>query len=148
MFRRDTAPVPWARAEQVFRDTRNYWLVTVRPDTRPHAMPVWGIWFEGAFYFSTGSRSRKARNLAVNSHCVVTTDQATEAVIIEGEASEVRDRSLIERFLPPYEAKYDWKMSADEGPYFCVRPAVAFAFTEGAEAGGATNPARWTFESP
>ena len=33
----------------------NYWISTTRLDSRPHARPVWGVWLDGAFYFSTGS---------------------------------------------------------------------------------------------
>jgi hypothetical protein len=28
--------------------SRNYWVATSRPDGRPHSMPVWGVWLEGA----------------------------------------------------------------------------------------------------
>ena len=39
-------------------------------------MLVWGLWLDGAFYFSTGRKSRKACNLAENSPCVIATDRA------------------------------------------------------------------------
>ena len=42
-------------------ESREYWMVTVRPDRRPHAMIVWGLWFDGAFWFGTGSKTQKAR---------------------------------------------------------------------------------------
>jgi hypothetical protein len=35
------------------------WLATVRPDGRPHVMPVWAIWVDDAFYFVTGTTTRK-----------------------------------------------------------------------------------------
>ncbi len=38
-------------------------------------MLVWGLWLDGAFYFSTGRKSRKACNLAENSYCVIATDR-------------------------------------------------------------------------
>jgi hypothetical protein len=34
-------------------------------------MVVWGLWQEGRFLFSTGSTSRKARNLAENPNGIV-----------------------------------------------------------------------------
>jgi general stress protein 26 len=46
-------------------------LPTVRSDGRPHAMIIWGLWFEGAFWFGTGSQTQKAHNLAKNPNCVV-----------------------------------------------------------------------------
>ena len=43
---------------------RTCWLATVRPDGRPHVMPLIGAWIEGDFYFLSGDATRKARNLA------------------------------------------------------------------------------------
>ena len=39
-----TGLLPWSWAEERLRDSRNYWLATVRPDGRPHVMPVWAVW--------------------------------------------------------------------------------------------------------
>jgi hypothetical protein len=52
----------------------NYWAATSRADARPHLMPVWGVWLRDCFYFSTGPRSRKARNLSQNARCSVSTE--------------------------------------------------------------------------
>ena len=70
--------LPWKWAEQRLRKSHNYWITTVRPDGSPHVMVVWGLWLDGAFLFSTGSQSRKARNLAQNPRCVVSTEAAEE----------------------------------------------------------------------
>ena len=59
-----------------FQKSHNYWVMTVRPDGRPHAMPVWGIWLDGRYFFSTARTSRKASNLAENANCVVCTEGA------------------------------------------------------------------------
>jgi pyridoxine/pyridoxamine 5'-phosphate oxidase len=56
-------------------------------------MPVWGVWADDRFYFSTGRQSRKARNLAANAACVVCAERADEAVIVEGVAEEVSKAS-------------------------------------------------------
>ncbi len=81
--------LPWQWAEQRLKKSHNYWIVTVRPDGRPHLMIVWGLWLDGVFYFSTGRQSRKAHNLVANSHCVIANDKAEQAVIVEGVAEEV-----------------------------------------------------------
>jgi nitroimidazol reductase NimA-like FMN-containing flavoprotein (pyridoxamine 5'-phosphate oxidase superfamily) len=106
-------------------------------------MPVWGIWHEGAFYFSTGRESRKARNLAANPRCVVCTERASEAVILEGVAQELKDRALLRSVGPVYKKKYKWDLES-ESPVFAVRPRVAFGLIEDPDvfAGTAT---RWTF---
>ena len=58
--------LPWKWAEQRLKQSHNYWITTVKPERAPHTMVVWGLWLDGAFLFSTGSQSRKARNLAEN----------------------------------------------------------------------------------
>ncbi len=76
--------LPWEWARERISKSHNYWLTTVRPDGAPHTMVVWGIWLDGAYYFSTNATSRKARNLQQNPNCVVCTENAEEAVIIRG----------------------------------------------------------------
>ena len=91
-------------------------------------MVVWGLWQDGRFLFSTGSKSRKARNLDRNPNCIVCTEQANEAVIVEGVA-EIADVSARRKFLGTYTGKYTFDMSSMEDdilsmkePVFAVRP--------------------------
>src|ERR1700684_1459703 len=103
----------WSWAEQRLKKSHNYWITTVKPDGSPHTMVVWGLWHDGRFLFSTGSQSRKARNLAHNQNCVLSTEHAQEAVIVEGRV-EVADVSARRKFLPQYERKYRFDMKAME----------------------------------
>jgi Pyridoxamine 5'-phosphate oxidase len=142
--------LPWKWAEQRLRKSHNYWITTVKPDGSPHTMVVWGLWLDGAFLFSTGSQSRKTRNLAENPHCVVCTEQAEEAVIVEGIA-EIAAASVRPVFLKKYKPKYDFDMSGMEKdilsmkePVFAVRPLIVFGLYEKKFMGSAT---RWKFES-
>src|SRR5205823_11762931 len=73
--------LPWSWAEERLTKSHNYWISTARPDCTPHTMVIWGLWLEGAFYFSTGEKSRKARNLQAHPQCVICTENAAEAVI-------------------------------------------------------------------
>jgi len=137
--------LPWEWAAERLSISHNYLVATTRPDGRPHVMPVWGLWLDDAFYFSTGRQSRKARNLGANPYCVVTTDQADEAVILEGVAEEVADRASLEPFYEAYKEKYDWdlvQMGFDNEPVYAVRPRVVFGVRERDFTGSAT---RWTF---
>ena len=122
--------LPWSWAVERLADAHNYWLSTVREDGRPHMMPVWGVWIDSAFLFSTGERSRKARNLAANPNCVVSPERGDEAVIVEGIARRVTDASLIRRFCEAYKTKYDWEIDESLGPIYSVQPRTAFAFIE------------------
>src|SRR5579862_1294273 len=138
----------WSWAEQRLKKSHNYWITTVRPDGSPHTMVVWGLWQDGRFLFSTGRASRKARNLAKNPNCIVCTEHAQEAVIIEGTA-EMADVAARRKLLARYGKKYDWDMStmADDilsmkEPVFAVRPRVVFALWEKHFQGKST---RWQF---
>jgi nitroimidazol reductase NimA-like FMN-containing flavoprotein (pyridoxamine 5'-phosphate oxidase superfamily) len=141
--------LPWAWAEQRLKKSHNYWITTVKPDGSPHTMVVWGLWQDGRFVFSTGSKSRKARNLAQNKNCVVCTEHAHEAVIVEGTA-EIADMQARRKLLSNYGRKYKWDMSAMKEeilsvkePVFAVRPRVVFGLWEKEFMGKST---RWRFE--
>ena len=137
----------WNWAVERLASSHNYWVATARPDGRPHAVPVWGIWLDDLFLFSTAAGSVKARNLANNSCCVVCTEHADEAAIAEGVAEELTDRELLARFKDLYKEKYDWDMDIHAGGIYVVRPRVVFGFIEHSDqfAGSAT---RWVFEEP
>ena len=134
--------LPWKWAEQRLKKSHNYWITTVRPDGSPHTMIVWGLWLDGAFYFSTGQQSRKAKNLARNPRCIVCTENASEAVVVEGEARCVQDPHEL-KFFARYATKYDWAMSAMQSePISAVLPKVAFGLYEKKFQSSAT---RWNF---
>lgn len=136
--------LPWKWAEGRISKSHNYWLATSGPNGKPHVMPVWGIWVDSVFYFSTGRDSRKARNLAENPHCVVCNEQAHEAVVVEGNAQEVTDTALLKRLSPYYHKKYKpWKLDPKLGPILAVRPRVVFGLCEKLTLNSAT---RWNFE--
>jgi nitroimidazol reductase NimA-like FMN-containing flavoprotein (pyridoxamine 5'-phosphate oxidase superfamily) len=138
--------LPWIWAQERLEAARNYWVATTRPDGRPHCVPVWGLWLEGVFQFSTSPNSRKATNLVLNPYCTIATERADEAVIIEGYAEEFGDDpEPRRRFAEAYKAKYAFDMDPQAEGYFRVEPHVAFGFIEEATefTGTAT---RWIFE--
>ena len=121
----------WAWAERRLRGSHNYYVVTVRPDARPHAMPVWGVWVGGRLYFSTGAQSVKARNLAANPACVICTEKAAQAVVVEGTASPIADAAQLKAIAPQYARKYkSYTLDPKMGPIFEVRPKVVFGLDE------------------
>ena len=153
----------WSWAEQRLKKSHNYWVTTITatkitPTTiaapnsqlpKPHTMVVWALWQDGRLLFSTGSQSRKARNLAANPNCVVCTERADEAVIVEGVA-EIADVAARRKFLAAHGRKYDWDMSTMKNdilsmkePVFAVRPRVVFGLWEKYFQQKST---RWIFE--
>ena len=112
-------------------------------------MVVWGLWQDGRLLFSTGSKSRKAQNLALNKNCVISNEHAHEAVIVEGIA-EIAEAAARKKFLPAYEKKYEFDMSkmkddilSMKEPVFAVRPRVVFGLWEKYFQSKST---RWKFE--
>ena len=137
--------LPWGWGAERLERARNYFVSTTRPDGRPHTMPVWGVWLDDAFWFNTGSESRKVRNLAANAQCVITTEGADECAIVEGAARRVTAAGDLARFVDAYRSKYDWSLAESTEPTFVVRPRVVFGFIEAAEQFLRT-ATRWSFE--
>src|SRR5262245_40901833 len=135
--------LPWKWAEDVLSKTKNYFLASTRSDGRPHVMPIWGVWTEGYFYFSTGKKSVKARNLAANPNCVLCAGTADEAMMLEGIVQKVRDTKIVERVAAVYFKKYKFDFSKMNEPIFVVRPQVAFGQIEKTFVKTAT---RWKFD--
>ena len=106
----DAVATPWETTEQVLLEAELYWIATVRPDGRPHVVPLIGVWLDGAAYFVTGHDEQKARNLAHSPLVSLTTGSNTWAeghdVVVEGTAARVTDRDVLERLAKAILAKY------------------------------------------
>lgn len=131
----------WSWAEERLAASHGYWVATTRHGGRPHATPVWAVWFDGAVWFSTGSRTAKARNLAADPRCTITTESSTAAVIVEGTATLVDPHPSA--VGSAYEAKYSMGFPPG-GPLYRVAPDRAFAFIDEGDRFTAT-ATRWVF---
>ena len=156
----DATPTPWADVKRRLDDADIAWLSTVRPDGRPHVTPVIFVWLDGAVYVTTGPDERKAKNLASNAHCVLTTGCNTLEdgldVVIEGEALRVTEPTPLHNVAGAFAAKYLPRDAASvfheglrDGTFiteggttalFEVRPETAFGFGK-----GAFSQTRWRF---
>jgi general stress protein 26 len=155
----DAVSTEWARAREDLRDAEVYWLSTVRPDGRPHVTPLLGVWLDGAMYFCTGSDERKAKNLARNPCCILTTgcnrlDGGVD-LVVEGDAVKVADEAELRSVANTYESKYGAHFMAPEGTWFGlgdairnggallyrVAPSTAFGFGKGRQ----FSQTRWCF---
>lgn len=135
---------PFSWAEEILRAGHNYWVATARADGRPHAMPVWAVWHDGALWFSTGAESRKAKNLAARAECSVGTERAANAVIVEGVATRLAAAGAPPEVAQLYAAKYGGGFP-DDSPLFRVAPRVMFGLSEAADEFGEA-ATRWLFE--
>ena len=136
----DAGLLPWSWAEERLSAAPRYWVVTVSPGGAPHAMPVWAVWLDEALWFSTGGRSRKARNLRAEPRCVVHTD---DPLVVNGVAEVVTDESEIERMSEAYAAKYPERPPDPEAnPIVRVAPRTVIGIDE---RDFTTSPTRWRF---
>ncbi len=142
MFQKDRSSLPWKWAVDNLAKAHNYYLATTRSDGRPHVMPIWGIWLDHAFYFSTGKKSRKSKNLSLNGYCVICPENAANAVILEGTAKRLRKGSLREKVITTYKRKYHSDLAEyATDPIYEVRANVVFGISQNLGA----NPTRWRF---
>jgi nitroimidazol reductase NimA-like FMN-containing flavoprotein (pyridoxamine 5'-phosphate oxidase superfamily) len=134
-----TAP-PWDDIERILTDAQLYWIITVRADGRPHAVPLVGVWHEGGFAFCTGQEEQKQRNLDANPQVAVTTGSTGangwnrgKDVVVEGTAVRVTDADELQSLADAWFAKYgeDWKFAV-RGDEF-----VELSDSGGSTAGGA-----------
>lgn len=152
------APTSWSEARELLEKAEVFWLSTVRPDGHPHVTPLISVWLDGALYFCTGQSERKAKNLAGNTRCVLTTgcntlDEEGLDLVIEGEAVRVRDEAKLQRIADVYEAKYgsDWRFTVANNAFqgdagnialvYEVAPTTAFGFGKGKS----YSQTRWRF---
>jgi hypothetical protein len=140
--------LPWSWAQRQLQASRNFWVVTLWPDGRPHAMPVWGVWDDGLFWFTSAVRSRKALNIANDPRCTVATEDEQHPVVLNGEAEIRTSREEIARVTDLVNEKYGTDYGLDfldpaKNATIRVRPHWAF----GVDADDFTgSPTRWTFE--
>jgi PPOX class probable F420-dependent enzyme len=140
--------LPWSWAEERLAGSHTYWLVTVRPDGRPHAMPVWAVWDDGALWFSSAVGSRKIRNLRAERRCVATTEDGRRPVVVEGRATIVTEPASLQRLVDLENAKYGTALDVaflDPAVNATVRvdPERVFGLDEDAFS---DSPTRWELE--
>ena len=119
--------IPWDRAREQFEEDarfdptmRTHWLATVRPDGRPHVMPVWAIWVNDAFYFTTGPTTRKGKNLVHHSQCVITVARSTPTgldLVVEGKARKVSEEAKLHQIAEVY-TSVGWHPTVRDGAFY------------------------------
>lgn len=80
---------PWWEVEARLREDRVVWLATVRPDGRPHVVPRWGAWLDGAWWYDGSPDTVHVRNLRGDPRCVLHLPDGDDVVVLEGRASPV-----------------------------------------------------------
>jgi hypothetical protein len=117
-------PIPWSRARrQLIAETkgtaksqqqRRSWLATAGPGGRVHLAGIGALWVDDKFYFVSGPRTRKSRNLARNKRCVISVNLDDLDLVVEGTARKVTDQKTLVRLARRYAAQ-GWPARAADG---------------------------------
>jgi len=94
-------------------NARTTWLTTVNEDGSPHVTAVGALWLDGSFWFQTGSRTRKSRNVARDPRCSVAVSIRDADVVAEGEAARETDPSTLTRLARAW-SDQGWPAELDE----------------------------------
>ena len=139
-------PTEWADVVRHLEQADIFWVTTVRPDGRPHITPLLAVWLDDALCFCTGPTEQKAKNLAHNPQCSLTTgcnqlDSGLD-IVVEGVAANLRDDTRLRLLATAYESKYghDWHFDVRNGAFhheggeafvYEVAPVTVYAFGKG-----------------
>ena len=118
--------------EQRLEAEANIWLASVRPDGRPHLVPIWFVWFQGEIHILTQLASVKARNLLANPHASLALENGSHPLIADCEARLVPG-PYSEGLAAAFKKKYDWDITTD-GEYtgmFAFAPKKWLSWNEG-----------------
>ena len=92
---------------------RNIWLASVRPNMKPHLVPVWFIWEKDAFFICIYSQSVKFLNISQNTLVSMALEDGSSPVICEG-LSQRLERPWPEKIVRQFKHKYDWDIQTDK----------------------------------
>jgi len=142
----DATALPWSRVVGVLESSEMFWLSTVRRDGRPHVAPLPAMWLDRKLHFCTGAHEQKAKNIAANPHCVLTTGTSAFRsgldVVVEGTVERVTDNEILARLAQLWRYKIDWVFEVGDGVFldtegaghaalvFAVTPSKILAFTK------------------
>ncbi|HKP54262.1 MAG TPA: pyridoxamine 5'-phosphate oxidase family protein [Chloroflexia bacterium] len=127
--------VTWDWVVERLESAKNYWVGTTRPDGRPHAVPVWGIWVEDTLYFDGHPDTQWKRNLAQNPAISVHLESGDEVVILEGVVEQIPhiDRERAKQIRAASMKKYSYGSTVEElvsAGSTAMRPQVVYAWSE------------------
>ena len=102
-----SAPAPDAH------NARSTWLATINDDGSPHVTAVGSVWLDGTFWFQTGARTRKARNVARDTRCSIAVSIDGADVVMEGRATRVTESEDLARVAQAWAAQ-GWPAEPDD----------------------------------
>ena len=89
------------------------WLATINPDGSPQVTGIGALWVDGAFWFETGERTRKGRNLARDPRCTVSVATHEFDLVVDGQAYPVTDPATVATMAQRWAAE-GWPARVDD----------------------------------
>src|SRR6266487_2221605 len=123
------------------------------------ALPIslLAVWVDESLHFCAGAGTRKAKNLARQPACVISTSVSDMDLVLDSKAVRVTDAARVRRVADEYQRKYGWNaeprgsaLHAEGAPtagpppldVYAIVPRVAFGFGTDES----FNAMRWSFE--
>jgi len=117
----EAVAVPWAAALARLAQAQLAWIVTVRPDGRPHATPMVPVVHDGKVYFHVGRDEVKTANLRANPNAIVLVGDGEWEhgldVMVDGTATVVTDPAVLRAVAARYRDRWDgrWRLEVEGG---------------------------------
>jgi Pyridoxamine 5'-phosphate oxidase len=74
----------WLKVRKKLEDAPVYWVISVRPDGRPHVVPRDGIWIDRTWYYGGSPKTIHNRNIDKNPNVTIHIGEGMDAIIVEG----------------------------------------------------------------
>jgi hypothetical protein len=94
-------------------DRHTCWLATINNDGSPHVTGIGALWLDGAFWFETGERTRKGRNVARDPRCTLSVATSEFDLVVEGLAHKVTDPTTVAALAAKWAAE-GWPARVDD----------------------------------
>ncbi|MBN2499911.1 MAG: pyridoxamine 5'-phosphate oxidase family protein [Anaerolineales bacterium] len=105
-------PSPPADTLNKLEAEKNIWVASVRPNGRPHLVPVWFAWHADQLYICIDPTSVKAKNLSDNNRVALALEDGSKPLICEGEAAQI-EQPWPQEVIRIFKQKYDWDITSD-----------------------------------
>ena len=89
------------------------WLTTLDADGAPHTTGLGAEWLDGSWWFETGRRTRKGRNLERDPRCTLAVAVDEFDLVVSGTAALVTDPATVARLAEAW-ATGGWPCRVDE----------------------------------
>ena len=119
----------WSFVTEQMSAARYYWITTVNRHGQPHAVPVWGLWYEHRVHLEGSPKTAWARNALRQPDVSLHLPSAEQVVLIEGRAQFLGDTDLDAAAWHTLDTQYQTKYATHQGsPWIVIHPRKVVAW--------------------